>query len=131
MKKKQIQTKKVFQKFSEVWKFSEVPKFGYFLKVVLKTMFFAFRTHLIHGPFASDTMSCTMQQLLLHWVTIRLCPCVQDKVPVSRTEGYCLYGTLLLRPRSACPVQIRANHHIDVYTDINERFKYFICVTLI
>ena len=39
MKKKQIQTKKVFQKFSEVWKFSEVPKFGYFLKVVLKRMF--------------------------------------------------------------------------------------------
>ena len=25
-------------------------------------------------------------------------------------EGYCLYGTLLLRP-----VQIRAHHHIDVY----------------
>ena len=27
--------------------------------------------------------------------------------------------TLLLRPRSACPVQIRAHHHIDVYADIN------------
>ena len=33
--------------------------------------------------------------------------------------GYCLYRTLLLRPRSACPVQIRAHHHIYVYTDIN------------
>ena len=33
----------------------------------------------------------------------------------------CLYGTLLSRPRwTACPVQIRAHHHIDVYTDINE-----------
>ena len=39
---------------------------------------------------------------------------------VSRTEGYCLYGTLLLCPRwTACPVQIGAHHHIDVYTDIN------------
>ena len=26
---------------------------------------------------------------------------------------------LLLRPRSACTVQIRAHHHIDVCTDIN------------
>ena len=39
---------------------------------------------------------------------------------VSRTVGYCLYGTLLLRPRwTARPVQIRAHHHLDVYTDIN------------
>ena len=36
------------------------------------------------------------------------------------TVGYCLYGTLLLRLRSACPVQIRVHHHTDVYTDINE-----------
>ena len=35
------------------------------------------------------------------------------------TVGYCLYGTLLLHPRSACPVQMRAHHHIDVFTDIN------------
>ena len=28
-------------------------------------MFFAFRTHLIHWPFASNAMSCMMQQLLL------------------------------------------------------------------
>ena len=35
--------------------------------------------------------------------------------------GYCLYGTLLLRLQwTACPVQIRAHHHIDVYTDINK-----------
>ena len=33
---------------------------------------------------------------------------------------YGLYGILLLRPRSACPVQIRTRHHIDVYTDIND-----------
>ena len=34
---------------------------------------------------------------------------------VSHTEGYCLYGTLLLRPCwTACPIQIRAHHHIDV-----------------
>ena len=38
---------------------------------------------------------------------------------VSRMVGYCLYGTLLLRLHSACPVQIRAHHHTDVYTDIN------------
>ena len=37
------------------------------------------------------------------------------------TVGYCLYGTLLLRPRwTACPLQIRAHHHIDVFTDINK-----------
>ena len=35
-------------------------------------------------------------------------------------EGYCLYETLLLRLRSACPVQIRAHHHIDVCTEISE-----------
>ena len=35
--------------------------------------------------------------------------------------SYCLYGTLLLCLRwTACPVQIRAHHHIDVYTDINQ-----------
>ena len=34
--------------------------------------------------------------------------------------GYCLYGTLLLHLRSACPLQIRAHHHIDVYTYINQ-----------
>ena len=40
---------------------------------------------------------------------------------VTRTVGYCLYGTLLLRPCwTACPIQIRAHHHIDVYTDSNE-----------
>ena len=40
-----------------------------------------------------------------------------------RAVGYCLYGTLLLRPRwTACPVQIGAHHHIDVYTDINNPF---------
>ena len=36
------------------------------------------------------------------------------------TVGYCLYRTLLLRLRSACPEQIRAHHDIDVYTDINK-----------
>ena len=47
---------------------------------------------------------------------------------VSCTEGYCLYGTLLLRPRwTACPVQIGAHHHIDVYTDINNDQHSSIC----
>ena len=30
-------------------------------------MFFAFRTHLIHQPFASNAMSCMTQQLLLRY----------------------------------------------------------------
>ena len=38
---------------------------------------------------------------------------------VSRMVGYCLYGTLLLRPRwTACPLQIKAHHHIDAQTSI-------------
>ena len=85
-------------------------------------MFFTFRTHLIHWPFASNAMSCMMQQLLLHyqippvviWVRI------MSALEVSRTVGDCLCGTLLLRPCwTACPVQIRAHHPIDVYTDSN------------
>ena len=49
------------------------------------------------------------------WVTI------MSALDVPRTEGYCLYGTLLLRPRlTACPVQIRAHHHIAVFPDINK-----------
>ena len=51
------------------------------------------------------------------WVTI------MSVLDMSRTEGYCLYGTLLFCPRSACPVQIRAHHHIDVYTDISKRTR--------
>ena len=47
------------------------------------------------------------------WVTIT------SALDVSPTVGYCLYGTLLLRPRSACTVQIGAYHHMDVFTDIN------------
>ena len=39
---------------------------------------------------------------------------------VSHMVGYCLYRKLLLRPHwTACPVQIRAHHYIDVKTDIN------------
>ena len=48
------------------------------------------------------------------WVTIT------SMLDVSHMEGYCLYGTLLSRLYSACPVQIGAHHHIDVYTDINK-----------
>ena len=49
------------------------------------------------------------------WVTI------MSALDVSRTVGYCLYGTLLLRPHwTACPVQIRAHHHIAVFPDIND-----------
>ena len=71
-----------------------------------------FGTHLIHQPFASNAMSCMMQQLL---------PCYQiSQCPVSHTVGHCLYGTLPLRPRYACLIQIRAHHHTDVYTDIND-----------
>ena len=33
-------------------------------------------------------------------------------------------------PHAACPVQIRANHHIDVYTDINYPYYFTITVTL-
>ena len=32
-------------------------------------MFFAFRTRLIHQPFASNAISCMTQQLLLHYQT--------------------------------------------------------------
>ena len=47
------------------------------------------------------------------------CVTITSALDVSCTEGYCLYGTLLLHPCSACPIQIRAHHHIDVYIDIN------------
>ena len=57
------------------------------------------------------------------WVTI------MSALDVSRTEGYCLYGTLLLHPHSACPVQIRAHHHIDVYTDINNIERVYLLRT--
>ena len=50
---------------------------------------------------------------------------VRDITITSALIGYCLYGTLLLRPRSACPIQIRAHHHIDVYTDINKQLIFF------
>ena len=139
MKKKTNSDKKFFGKFSEV------PKFRYFLKVMCKTMFFTFRTHFIYWPFASNAMSYTKQQLLLCYqipqlqFRLQLHPCwtVRDKVPVSSVPysrllfvrdititsaliGNCLYGTLLLRPRwTACPVQIRAHHHIDVYISIS------------
>ena len=50
---------------------------------------------------------------------------------VSRLEGYCMYGTKQLRLRwTAYPIQIRAHHHIDVYTDISdarkEKFLYHV-----
>ena len=51
------------------------------------------------------------------------CCCVMGYNYV-RAVGYCMYKTLLLRPCSACPVQIRAHYHIDVYTDINNIFQY-------
>ena len=123
MKKTKFGQKNFSQKFSKVQKFSEVPKFGYFLKVVWKTMFFTFRTHLIHWPFASNAMPCTIQTTVAKFpnttVVIVTITSALD-CPVSRTVGSCLYGTLLLRPRwTACPVQIRAHHHIDVYTNIS------------
>ena len=60
-------TKQIWTKTRIFWKFSKVPKFGYFPKVMSKTMFFMFRTHLIHWSFASNATSCMMQQLLLHY----------------------------------------------------------------
>ena len=76
-----------------------------------------FRTHLIHRPFVSNAMFCMMQQLLL---------CYQiSQCPVSCMVGYCLYGTLLLCPHSACPVEIRVHHHIDVFSDINDEKIHF------
>ena len=51
--------------------------------------------------------------MLSNWLQLRpYC------VPYSRLL---FEWTLLLRPRwTPCPVQIRAHHHINVYTDINE-----------
>ena len=49
------------------------------------------------------------------WVTIT------SALDMSRTEGYCLYGTLLLRPHFACTAQVRAHRHINVCTDIKYR----------
>ena len=46
---------------------------------------------------------------------------------VSGMVGYCLYRTLLLRPQwTARSVQIRAHHHIDVYTDIKKTILMFL-----
>ena len=70
-------------------------------------MFFTFRTHLIHQPFASNTTSCTIQQC-----------CYVTKL-VTITSPHTGQSPVQIVP--ACPVQIRAHHHIDVYTDINER----------
>ena len=84
-------------------------------------MFFVFRTHLIHWPFAFNAKSCKHNNCC--YVTkYHSCNLGDNYIhAVSPTVGYCLYRTLLLRPRwTACPVQIRAHHHIDVYTDINQ-----------
>ena len=60
----------------------------------------------------TTTVAMLPNTTVVIWVTIMSA--------LSHTVGYCLYGTLLLRPRwTACPVQIRAHHHIDVYIDIN------------
>ena len=118
--------KKLRQKIC-LQKFSEVRKFGYFPKVMWKTVFFALRTHLIHQPLASNATSCTMLQLaMLPNITVVIWVTIMSTLDMFHTIGYCLYGTLLLCPRwTACPVQIRAHHHRDVYTDINERiYRY-------
>ena len=101
-------------------KISEVPKFGYFLKVTWKTMFF----YLEH--IWSISYLHSMQCLAWHnncWYVTRYhsCNLCYNYVhTVSCTIGYCLYRTLLLHPCwTACPVQIGAHHHIDIYTDIN------------
>ena len=64
-------------------------------------MFFALRTHLSHRPFASNATSCCY---VTKWITI-----------TSTRTGQSPVQTV-----PACPVQIRAHHHIDVYTDINK-----------
>ena len=47
------------------------------------------------------------------WITITSALCLVWKVIVCMGHYYYVRVT-------ACPVQIRAHHHIDVYTDINE-----------
>ena len=51
--KNQIQTNKIFGKFSEIHTYSE----GH-----VKNNVFVFRTHLIHQPFVSNATSCITQQ---------------------------------------------------------------------
>ena len=70
-KKHFCQKKKTLCK-KRIWT-KNFPKFRYFPKAMLKTMFFMFRTLLIHQPFVSNAMSCTTQQLLLHY-QISQCP---------------------------------------------------------
>ena len=64
-------------------------------------MNFAFRTHLIQQAFASNATSCCY---VTKWVT----------VTTARM------GQIPIQTGPPCPVQIRAHHHIDVYTDIND-----------
>ena len=59
----------------------------------------------------TDTVNdvCTTVAMLPNG--LQLCPCCPIwKVTVCTGHYYYM---------SACPVQIRAHHHIDVYTDIN------------
>ena len=74
-------------------------------------MFLAFRTHLIHWPIASNAMSCCY---ITKWVAI-----------TSVCTGQSLVQTV-----PACPVQIRAHHHTDVYTDINNIHKLVVSRSL-
>ena len=51
------------------------------------------------------------------WVTITSVLCPVRKVTVCTGHYYYVRAT-------ACPVQIRAHHHTDVYTDINKYLYY-------
>ena len=44
---------------------------------------------------------------------VNMCTCTTLLQSLSRTYSNQIF------PRAACPVQIRAHRHIDVYTDIN------------
>ena len=102
--KKQIWPKNFFWKFSEVWKFSKVPKFGYFPNVfyirnTLDPLAICIQCYVLHD---TTTVATLPNTTVVIWVTI------MSALDVSCTVGYCLYGTLLLRPRwTACYVHLR------------------------
>ena len=65
-----------------------------------------------------DTVNDDVCTVAMLWVTITSALCLVQKVTVCMGHYYYVHtGT-------ACPVQIGAHHHIDVYTDIN----YLVCL---
>ena len=60
-----------------------------------------------------DTVNDDVCTVAMLWVTITSALCLVQKVTVCTGHYY------YVRAGTACPVQIGAHHHIDVYTDIN------------